>query len=45
MRMVRQFSDDTSNPPMSITEILDAVGRSAPLFAERARTLLTQLGE
>jgi predicted nucleic acid-binding protein len=45
LRMVQQFSNDTDNPPMSITEILDAISRSAPLFAERARTLLTQLDE
>ncbi|MBW6469426.1 MAG: hypothetical protein ACNA76_08080 [Anaerosomatales bacterium] len=45
VRMLRQFSDDTSNPAMSVNDVLKAVGRSAPLFAQRARTLLTQLGE
>ena len=45
IQMVRQFSDDTSNPPMSVHEVLTAVGRSAPLFGERVRTLLSQLGE
>ena len=45
IRVIRQFSEDTSNPPMSVDEILQAIGRSTPLFAERARALLSQLGE
>lgn len=44
IRMVRQFSDDTSNPPMSVDDVLDAISRSAPHFAARARTLLSQIG-
>ncbi len=46
IRVIRQFSEDTpSNPPMSVDEILQAIGRSTPLFAERARALLSQLGD
>lgn len=27
------------NPPMSVEEILEAIGRSAPVFAERAAAI------
>lgn len=33
------FSQDMKNPPMSVEEVLEAIGRSAPAFAERAAAI------
>lgn len=34
------FAQDMKNPPMTVEEILKAIGRSAPVFAERAAATL-----
>ena len=44
-RMVLQFSRDTSNPPMSVDDVLDAISRSAPRFGARARTAISHLSD